>query len=174
MRIRRVAPGIVFCATLYPGGVAASLPAQDHVADDHHLHHHHVAFMAGGMTPLSETSETSFALGADYEYRIDERWGGGAGADFTFGDHKRAALFAGGASYRPLPALKVGTGPGLELVETDKPSGGMKNSTYFVWWVGASWEFHIGSLSVGPILYLDFVGETKTNLTYGATIGTGF
>ena len=39
---------------------------------------------------------------------------------------------------------------------------------------GTAYEFHVGSLSIGPILILDFVGETKTNLTYGITVGTGF
>ena len=102
--------------------------------------------MVGGMTPLSETSETSWALGVDYGYNFNEQWGAGIGADFTIGDHKRAALFAGGISYSLLGGLKL----------------------------GAAYEFHVGSLSIGPIVFLDFVGETKTNLTFGLTVGTGF
>lgn len=166
-----MAPGFVLGAALLLQ--APSVLAQEQ--DDHHdFHHHHVAVVVGGMTPLSETSETSLALGADYTYSFDEHWGAGIGADLTFGDHKRAALFAGGAHYTLPIGLKLGTGPGMEIVEKDKPDGGTKNSSYFVWWVGAAYEFHVGSLSIGPILFLDFVGETKTNLTYGVTIGTGF
>jgi hypothetical protein len=171
VRIVRLAPGIVFGSALLLWAPQAR--AQDHT-DDHEFHQHHVGVVAGGMTPLSETSQTSLALGVDYTYRFNERWGAGIGADATFGDHKRAAVFAGGATYNLTPALKIGTGPGIELVEKDQPSGGTKNSSYFVWWIGTGYEFHVGSLSIGPILILDFVGETKTNLTYGITVGTWF
>lgn len=171
MRGVGLALGIVFGAALLVW--APGVQAQDH-GDDHQFHPHHVAVMVGGMTPLSETSETSWALGVDYGYNFNERWGAGIGADFTIGDHKRAALFAGGISYSLLGGLKLGTGPGIEIVEKDRPSGGTKNSSYFVWWFGAAYEFHVGSLSIGPIVFLDFVGETKTNLTYGLTVGTGF
>ncbi len=166
-----LALGIVFGTALLVE--APGVQAQDH-GDDHQFDRHHVAAMVGGMTPLSETSETSWALGVDYGYNFNERWGAGIGADFTIGDHKRAALFAGGISYSLLGGLKLGTGPGVEIVEKDQPSGGTKNSSYFVWWFGAAYEFHVGSLSIGPIVFLDFVGETKTNLTYGLTVGTGF
>ncbi len=158
-------------ALLFP---ALSATAQEHEEGHHDFHHHHLAVVAGGMTPLSETSETSFAVGADYSYSFDGHWGAGIGADFTFGDHKRAALLAGGVHYALPSGLKLGTGPGMEIVEKDQPDGGTKNSNYFVWWIGAAYEFHVGSLSIGPILFLDFVGETKTNLTYGVTLGTGF
>ena len=167
----RLAPGFILGAML----LLQAAPVHAQEQDDHHeFHHHHVAVMGGGMTPLTETSETSWAFGADYTYRFDEQWGAGIGVDLTFGDHKRAALLAGGAHYTLPFGLKLGTGPGMEIVEKDKPDGGTKNSSYFVWWIGAAYEFHVGSLSIGPILFLDFVGETKTNLTYGVTVGTGF
>jgi hypothetical protein len=148
--------------------------AHDDHHDDDHFHANHVAVVVGGMTPLSETSQTSFALGADYERRLNPLWGIGIGADFTFGDHKRTALFAGGVSYRPTPELRLGTGPGFELVEKDQSGGGTKNKAYFIWGFSAFYEFHVGSLAIGPNVILDFVGETKTNLTYGIAVGTGF
>ena len=169
----RVSTAMVLCA-LYLAGGANSLAAQDHADAEHDFHHNHVAVLVGAMTPVSETSQTSFAVGADYEYRFNERWGTGLGADFTFGDHKRAALIATGVTYRPIPALRLGTGPGMENVEKDKPEGGTTSSWYFLWGFSAAYEFHVGSFSVAPTLYLDFVGETKTNLTYGVGIGTGF
>lgn len=170
-RTTRLAPGILLGAALIAG--VREAPAQQH-GDDHEFHRHHVAVMAGGMTPLSVTSETSWALGVDYSYNFNEQWGAGIGADFTIGDYKRSSLFAGGVSYSLLGGLKLGTGPGIEIVEKDQPSGGTKNSSYFVWWFGTSYQFHVGSLSIGPIVFLDLVGETKTNLTYGITVGTGF
>jgi len=161
-------------ATLFLSLAADSARAQGHAEDDHDFHHHHVGVLVGAMTPLSETSQTSFALGADYEYRFNERWGTGLGIDFTFGDHKRTSLVATGVSYRLTPSLKVGTGPGLEMVEKDKSGGGTETKPYFLWGFAAAYDFHVGSLSVAPTLFLDLVGETKTNLTYGLTVGTGF
>ncbi len=142
--------------------------------DEEHFHRNHVAVVVGGMTPLSETGQTSFALGADYERRLDPVWGVGVGADFTIGDHERSALFGTGVSFRPTPALRLGTGPGFELLETDESSGGTKNKAYFIWGFTAFYEFHVGSLAIGPNVILDFVGETKTNITYGIAVGTGF
>ncbi len=152
---------------------ASRVAAQDaHQAE--HFHQNHLAAMAGGMTPLSAKSETSFALGVDYVRRLNPTWGVGVGADFTFGDHKRASVFVLGATFNPIAALRFGTGPGFELVEKDKAGGGTTTKAYFVWFVSAIYEFHVGSLSIGPLVALDFVGETKTNLTYGLSIGTGF
>ena len=164
---------LVGLGLLLAAGIGQPVTAQEQ--DEHHeFHHHHVAVVAGGMTPLSETSETSFAVGADYTYSFNARWGAGIGADFTFGDHKRSSLLAGGVHYNLPVGLKIGTGPGVEFVEKEQADGGSKNSSYFVWWIGAAYEFRVGALSIGPILFLDFVGETKTNLTYGVTVGTGF
>ena len=168
-------PGIVpVLSGLFVLGVTCPLAGQEDASDDHRFHHHHVAVVAGGITPLSETSETSFAMGADYEYRFDERWGTGVAVDFTFVDHKRTALVATGITYRPTPALRLGTGPGFEVVEKDQPAGGTKSTPYFLWGVSGAYEYHVGSLSVAPTVILDFVGETKTNLTYGIAVGTGF
>lgn len=141
---------------------------------DHELHHHHVGVLVGAMTPLSETSATSFALGAEYEYRFSQLFGTGLTTDFTLGDRKRTALVATGVTYRLTPDLKVMTGPGFEVVDQDQPDGATTSKVYFVWGFGAAYEFHVGSVSLTPMVLLDFVGETKTNLTYGIAIGTGF
>jgi hypothetical protein len=46
-----------------------------------------------------------------------------------------------------------------------KSSGETSKKPFFVWAVGAGYDFHVGSLSFSPTVVLDFVGETKTNLT---------
>lgn len=166
--------GALVCFGVFLIFPAAPLAGQDDHDDGHHFHYNHFAVVVGGMTPLSETSETSFALGADYERRVNELWGVGVGVDLTFGDHKRTALIAVAPSYRPVPPLRLSTGPGIELVDTDDGSGGTKTKAYFLWEVGAFYEFHVGPLAVGPNVILDFVGETKTNLTYGVAVGVGF
>jgi hypothetical protein len=38
----------------------------------------------------------------------------------------------------------------------------------------ASYEFHAGKVALAPTLGIDFVGETKTNIIYGLTVGYGF
>ncbi len=142
--------------------------------DEEHFHANHVAAVVGGMTPLSETSETSFALGADYERRLDPLWGVGVGVDFTLGNHKRSALAMVAVTFRPTPALRLFTGPGFELVDKAQSSGVIKTEAFFVWGFGAFYEFHVGPLVIGPNVIIDFVGETKTNLTYGISVGAGF
>ena len=98
---------------------------------------------------------------------------GEPGADFTFGDHKRTALAQVAGVYH-VGGLKLQTGPGFEVVETEKSSGATSNKAYFVWAVGAGYDFHVGPLSLTPTAVLDFVGETKTNLTYLLAVGMGF
>ena len=133
--------------------------------------------MVGGMTPLSETDHTSFALGADYERRFTPVVGVGIVGDLTFGDHERGAVVATGVTVRPVPSLRLSAGPGFEVVEITETTGGMtetKNKLYFLIGLGAAYEFHAGAVSLSPTVFLDFVGETKTNLTYGVAVGYGF
>ncbi len=99
---------------------------------DEHFHHNHLAVMVGGMTPLSATSTTSFAVGVDYERRFTTSVGAGLVADFTFGDHARSSLIATGVTYRPTSALRLSAGPGIELVETAATGGGTKTKAYFL------------------------------------------
>ena len=49
-----------------------------------------------------------------------------------------------------------------------------KGSVYFVFRVAASFDIEFGRFSVSPIVYVDFVGETETNVTYGLSLGWGF
>lgn len=156
--------------------LAAGAPAaaQESVDRSDGYLHHHVGVMIGGMTPMSEGSATSFAFGAEYEYRFSELFGTGLTTDFTSGDHKRTALVATGVTYRLTPDFKVMAGPGFEVVDQDKPDGGTTSKIYFVWGFGAAYELHVGSVSLSPTVLLDLVGETKTNLTYGIAIGTAF
>ena len=161
------------------GAFTTQATAQDDQADDgHHFHHNHLAMFVGGVTPFTkQAGETSFVLGADYERRFNPAVGVIALADFAFGQHKRTALFAAKLSYRPMAALRLAAGPGFELVETDVMSGGTtttKHKAYFVIATRANYEFHVGKLSLGPTVGLDFIGETKTNFVFGVSLGYGF
>lgn len=139
---------------------------------EHTWHANHAAVFVGGMSPIHESKETSLALGINYERRITQAFGVEALADFTIGSHERTALFAAGVTYRPFSdtGLKLMTGPGFELEDHD----GHGENVNFIYGVGAAWEFHLGQVSLAPTVYADFLGETKTNITFGIGLGTGF
>ncbi len=141
-------------------------------AAEHEWHKNHAAVFIGGMAPVSNSKETSFALGLSYERRLNETFGLEVLADFTIGSHERTALFATGVTYRPFNdlGLKLMTGPGFEIEDED----GHSTQVNFIYGVGAAWEFHFGDVSVAPTVYADFLGATKTNITFGISIGTGF
>ena len=139
---------------------------------EHKIKHNHVAVFVGGMSPVGESNETFFALGLSYERRLNKPFGIEVLADFTVESHGRAALFLAGVTYRPFReyGLKLMTGPGFELAEHD----GHAIKVNFVYGVGAAWEFHLGKVSIAPIVRADFLGESNTNITFGMSIGTGF
>lgn len=93
-------------------------------------------------------------------------------ADFTVGSHERTALFAAGLTLRPFSeaGLKLMTGPGMEIEHHD----GHQEKVDFVYGVGAAWEFDLGAVSVAPTVYADFLGKSRTNITFGIGIGRGF
>lgn len=155
------------------------LGQEDHADEDHHLHHNHIALFVGGTTPLDSASggATSFTLGADYERRITPVLGALLLVDFAIGDHKRAALFGAMFAVRPIEPLRITVGTGFELVDKDVTSGGTtttKKKAFFVIPTRASYEFHVGKLTLAPTFGMDFVGETKTNIVYGLSLGYGF
>ena len=161
-------------SVLYTPCIASETVSEEHVSHsvEHEWDKNHVAAFVGGMAPLNNGHETSLALGLSYERRLTEMFGLEVLADFTIGSHERTALFATGLTYRPFTelGLKLMTGPGFELEQHE----GHATKVNFVYGVGAAWEFHLGEVSVAPTVYFDFLGESKTNLTFGIGIGTGF
>jgi hypothetical protein len=141
----------------------------------HHFHSNDIGVFVGGTTPVDEKSggETAPTLGIDYERRITAAIGVVFMAEIVGDEHKREDLFAVEFAYR-VSDLRLGIGPGFELVEEDKPSGGTKRSAYLVVVTRANYEFHVGKINLAPTVGVDFVGETKTNFVYGITVGYGF
>lgn len=137
-------------------------------------HPNHVGFMVGAMTPLEHPDETSFAIGVDYERAVADRWGLGLGADFTYGDHDRSAVAAAGATFLATSRWKFATGPGAERVEKPKSGGGTETSWYFLWFASTAYAIQAGETTISPLLIVDFVGETKTNVTLGVSVGLGW
>ena len=138
------------------------------------FHPNHIAVIVGGVTPVEEAGDTSFLLGADYERRLNEDWGVMVVTAFTFGAHTRASILGIAMSYRPIPALRFGIGPGVEFVEAADSSDDGNYGAHALVGVSAFYEFHLGPLAVGPTLVVDFLSETHTNLSYGISVGRGF
>lgn len=154
--------------------IASESAQESHSASEteHEIEKNHVAAFIGGMAPVNNSNETSLALGLSYERRLNETFGLEVLMDFTIGSHERTALFATGLTYRPFSGygLKLMTGPGFEIEQHD----GHASKVNFIYGVGAAWEFHLGQVSIAPTVYADFLGESKTNITFGIGIGTGF
>ena len=128
----------------------------------------------GGVTPVEATELTSLAIGADYEMRFTPQWGAASFVTVVWGDHPRRGQLAVGAVYRPVPQLRLSTWPGVELVETTKADGSNDHKGYLLLSFGASYGFLYKGVSLSPMLYADFFGETETNVTFGLAIGSGF
>ena len=154
--------------------IASEFTNESHsdIEAEHEMEHNHVAVFVGGMSPVGNSKVTSLALGLNYERRLNETFGLEVLADFTVGSHERAALFMTGVTYRPFReyGLRLMTGPGFEIAEHD----GHPLKVSFVYGVGAAWEFHLGKVSIVPAMHADFMGDSKTNITFGISIGTGF
>ena len=171
---------VILAAVAVTLNASSSFAAEGGEANDEH-EAHHLAVFVGGTTPTKAGNATVVALGVAYERRFTELWGLEALADFGIGDHERTALFAAGPTVRPfsllgemsswvwLSPLKLGVGAGVELVEKNS-----KTTTHAIVGIGAGYEFHVGWLSVAPTVYVDFVGETKTNISYGLYLGSSF
>ena len=170
---------------LLVAGINAPLAGQtvsagSHAEEGPHFHHNHVAVFLGATTPFDQdkAGKTSFTVGADYERRFTPALGVMALADFALGDLKRTALFAAMFAGHPIDALRIALGPGFELVEQDEiaedGSTSTKHKAFFVISTRATYEFHVGRVSLTPAAGLDFIGETKTAFVYGVAVGIGF
>ena len=145
--------------------------------DDHHIHANHLGVLIGASTPKKDKSATSFALGIDYERRLNDLFGVGALVDFVFGDFKRNALAGVAVFLHPVGNLTLLAAPGTEWVEKDRLDASgptTENEAFFVIRFGASYPFHIGNASIAPMFNVDFIGESKTTFVYGVSFGYGF
>ena len=147
--------------------------------DDHHIHANHLGVLIGASTPKKSKSETSFALGVDYERRLNDLFGVGALVDFVFGDFKRNALAGAAFFVHPVGDLTLLAAPGAEWVEKETLDARAapkheERGPIFVIRLGVSYPFHIGNGSIAPMFNVDFIGESKTTFVYGVSFGYGF
>jgi len=133
----------------------AALGGTAHAGD----HPHHAALFVGATTTDAETRPT---VGVDYAYRFGLLSVGGL-VDAAFGDHT-TLIVAPVLFVHPAGGLKIGVAPGLE---TDF------DHAVFVIRGTMGYDFHVGALSVGPVVSVDYA-DGHVAFVYGAGVGIGF
>ncbi len=146
----------------------ASLTAPDpaHEVDNHHVDAHHVAAFLGATTRYAEEeSSTHLTIGADYVFYLpvmERRIGLGALVDATFG-HELELVVAPLFALKAVSDVQLAFAPGLAFEGGHKQFVGRLNLSYVV---------HLGSVSAGPSVSVDFFPH-HTSLIYGLSVGTG-
>ena len=57
---------------------------------------------------------------------------------------------------------------------TSAGEGGSAHAAHFVIRASVLYEFEVAEWAIGPTLSVDAIGETKTNIVYGLSVGRGF
>jgi len=139
---------------------------------EEHGHKNHVALFLGATTFLGDHAEHLFTAGIDYEYRIMPLIGAGVLADFPirFSGYEFEGIFAPFIAVHPAGGLKVILAPGIEIV------AGEFGFQAFVMRVGTGYDFHLGSVSIGPSVSYDYTVHHggHSAIVYGLAAGTGF
>lgn len=159
----------VFLSLLWIGGYSADAESSEPTLEnsDHHAahHRHHVAVLLGGAV-RSEHGETEsgFAFGIEYEYRLHRLVGVGGLLEVATGD-LRDVIFIAPVSLRPWRGLRLIAAPGAEI-----PGSG---DAEFLFRLGAAYLFPVGQFSLGPEFNVDLVAGHPTYVA-GLALGFGF
>lgn len=127
---------------------------------------------------------TEFTWGVDYKRRVAQRWGIGGIFDYA-GGSLRNAILASSVTWWPVGKLSLMAAPGIEFHRGRAATSGCgcghslksgdldqadeidEDAEYFVFRVGAGWDFHLGTnYGIQPQVNLDFV-EGETVWIYG-------
>jgi hypothetical protein len=128
----------------------------------HHEDHYHLSMFAGFSTDFQDN--TGYKLGIEYEYRINKTFGAGGTFDFTGKDFKILSLSAGVTTYPFEFPLILSFGVGAKYKDEKwKP---------FIRGI-INYDFHIGAISLGPMIMYDIYFSTPDILSPGITIGFG-
>ena len=149
----------------------------EHAADDKHhespSHHHHIAIFNGASTNF-KYDVTSYSLGLDYEYYIDNV-GIGLFGELIFAEETEflTGLFA---SYK-IGHIKLMTGPFVEFAKSHDAHATTHDEGFhhkFGVRVGLAYNFHLNKLSIAPGIYTDYIEGGIWVLVYGVGVGFGF
>lgn len=144
--------------------IASALLSQTTLASESNPHMNHIAIFGGATTASGETHAT---VGLDYERRlplVDQVFGLGPIADFSFASEVQTIL-AIGLFMHPYMGSKITLAPGLEIV---------LGHSEFVFRAGFAYDFHItGDISLSPTFNADIVSG-HVAWVYGLSLGYGF
>ena len=153
--------------------------------NESHAHRNHIALMLGG-TSNFDHELTGFTIGLDYEFRfkaIHDLFGLG-----LFGEYiafESGEIITGIPVFlHPLKGLKITASPILVFAVEHDPHDSHDNhgshdtnaseemKAHFGGRLGLSYNFHLGNLSIGPLVNLDYSNTVALN--YGLNIGFDF
>ena len=117
----------------------------------------------------SESDESFFTLGAEYEYRFVPKVGVSAAVEWVYESDRREFVFVVPVVYHVAGGLRLLAGPGLERAD----------ETSFLFRVGVNYAFEFGGrYAVIPALEFDFItnGDDPTTeaIIYGVNFGVSF
>ena len=156
------APATAFAPAVPPPATFALAPAAGG-------HPHHLALFLGWGTEerSGNLKDKGPAVGAEYEYRFDERWGVGGVVETLGRDTIRQVAFVAPVSYHPGGGpWRLFGGPGFEITE--------KKDKWLVR-LGAGYEIALdGGWSLAPELLVDLIEAGENVWVLGFAIGKGF
>jgi len=157
MMQRFIAPVAVAASlAISAGATAQAQPAQPH--------------SLGGYVGLTDRKDADLTIGAEYEYRLQQRWGLGAVLEWTpdaFPRDNDATLLMGTANFYPVERLKLIGGLGVEFTDFDDELRGRIGASYDVF-TPEDQGFYLT-----PRLSLDF-GDRDEAVGFGARLGFPF
>ena len=125
-------------------------------------HPHHLSLITGVTEKSGKTAET---FGVEYTYRLNTRWSVGGWYEQSFGDFELESFGVLANLYATEHlALLLGAGSERDLFDESKYLGR----------IGASYQFHVGSATFAPIVWVDLIEDGKELYFLGFTLGTGF
>jgi len=141
----------------------------DEESGSHGYPHSHLALFAGAGFEQAKNGhkEDGVALGLEYEYRFEERWGFGADVEHLSGSGThRSWVAALPVSFHANDSWRLFAGPGFEISETgDK----------FLVRFGVAYEIPLRShWSAAPEILVDFIDGGATSYVVGLTLGRSF
>ncbi len=157
----RTVIGIALMVQILSIGLAAADSQHDAKATDGHEYEENIVGLFVGLAKEGRR-ENGFALGVEYEYRLNSQFGIGAIAEHTFGDID-AWVFAIPFAYHS-GRWKMYMAPGLE----DGDAG-----TESLVRIGAEYGFHRGKWEIAPQIDVDFV-DGEEIFVIGVVFARGF
>jgi hypothetical protein len=134
---------------------------------EHFPRHHLAFFVCGGIEKEHGHSESGYALGLEYEFRFNAKWGLGIDLEKLFGNETdRSGIVALPLSFHPSENWRFFLGPGYE-------SHDKKDKFLIRTGIAYEWELKNG-WSLSPEFIADFLDGGAKTYVAGIAIGHGF